>query len=365
MREECTVPHGSEGTQAACDGASVKIGGVTLHSPFVLGPMAGYTNLPFRLLCRRAGAGLVCTEMVSAKGLQHGNHKTPKLMEVSVHERPVSMQIFGAEPDVMARAAEAACAAGADIIDINMGCTVRKVRKSGAGVELMKNPALAVAVTAAVCRATDVPVTVKLRAGMTLGDEGYLDLCRRLEAVGTAALCLHGRTAAMGMRGTSRPEPIARLVETVQVPVIGSGDIHSPDDAVTLLRETGCAAAMFARGALGRPWIFLQANELRETGAVHTHPNPQWHVAVALCHAELLAEHIGERLAIHQMRGIMSFYSRGLPQASFLRQSCQEIKTLAQLHAVVRQYLQGIADPAQDGAISRPGDCMVPDYNLQ
>lgn len=321
----------------------LRLGNLAVAPPFVLGPMAGYTSLPFRLLCRRAGAGLVVSEMISARGLQYGSRKTAAMMVVCPEERPVALQLFGGEPAAMAEATRAAEAAGADLVDINMGCAVPKVRRAGAGTELMADPDRAVAVAAACCRVATVPVTVKYRAGLVPGDDGYLDLGRRLQDVGIAALTLHGRPASSGFRGQARWEMVARLVEAVQIPVIGSGDVTSAAEAVRRLRQTGCSGVMIARGALGRPWLFGQAADLLAGRPPRPDPSPQERLGVALCHAQLLAVHEGELSAVRQMRSHLPHYTRGLPHAAWLRGQCAHVTTLAALATLVTEYGERLA----------------------
>lgn len=321
----------------------LRLGSLTIAPPFVLGPMAGYTGMPFRLLCRRAGAGLVVSEMISARGLQYGSRKTAAMMAVCPQERPVALQLFGGEPEAMAQAARAAEAAGADAVDINMGCAVPKVRRAGAGTELMADPDRAVAVAAACCRAVAVPVTVKYRAGLVAGDESYLELGRRLQDVGVAGLTLHGRPASGGFRGEAQWEAVRRLAESVGIPVTGSGDVTGPAEAVRRLQETGCAAVMIARGALGRPWVFGQAADLLAGLTARPDPSPQERLGLALCHAQLLAEQEGELSAVRQMRSHLPHYTRGLPYAAWLRGQCARATSLAALGALVAEYGERLA----------------------
>jgi tRNA-dihydrouridine synthase B len=316
------------------------IGPLLIDPPVILGPMAGYTTQAFRLLCRRAGAGLVCTEMISAKALQFGNTKTGTIMALAPSEHPVSMQIFGGEPDSMADAARQAVAVGADVVDINMGCTVPKVRRAQAGVSLLSDPHRAVAVARAVVQAVSVPVTVKFRCGMCVGDDDYLQLARRLEDVGVAALTLHARPANAYFRGHARWDEITRLVETVRIPVIGNGDVTEAGQVLQLLSQTGCAAVMIARGALGRPWLFTQVRQVLAGESPMPEPPGSWRLAVALCHAQLLALHEDELTAVREMRGQIGHYTHGLPHVSELRQRCQQVRTLAELAAAFTDYLK-------------------------
>lgn len=321
----------------------LQIGAVRIAPPLVLGPMAGYTNLPFRVLCHRAGAGLVTSEMISARALAYGSQKTLTLMRIHPQEHPVAMQIFGGEPEYMAEAAQRCVAAGADIVDINMGCTVPKVRKAGAGVALMGNPQRAVAVTRAVVEAVSVPVTVKMRAGLVPGDESYLDLSRRLQDVGVAAIALHARPASAAFRGRADWNAIARLVENVDIPVIGNGDVTQPQQALEMLGQTGCRGVMIARGALGRPWLFRQARELLAGQPSSPDPPAAARLAIAICHAQMLALELPETQAAHQMRGQIGFYSKGLPHSAWLRRRCQQLQSIRELAEIVHVYLQSLS----------------------
>lgn len=317
----------------------LQIGNVLVDPPLVLGPMAGYTTLAFRMLCHRGGAGLVTSEMVSAKALQYGSTKTPPLMETHPREHPVALQIFGGEAASMAEAAQRCLEHGADIVDINMGCTVPKVRRAQSGAGLMCDPDRAVEVTAAVVQAVPVPVTVKYRAGMVAGDDSFLELGRRLGDVGVAALTLHARAASAYFRGHADWSHIARLVAQVSIPVIGNGDVTQPEQARQMMEQTGCAGVMIARGALGRPWLFGQAREALEGREPSPDPSPAARLAVLLLHAQMLALHQGDQQSAHQMRGQIGFYARGLPNAAALRHRCQHVRSLAQLSEVIMAYL--------------------------
>ncbi|MGE5532272.1 MAG: tRNA dihydrouridine synthase DusB [Bacteroidota bacterium] len=342
--------------------AMLKIGNLEIRPPLVLGPMAGFTTLAFRLLCHKAGAGLVVSEMISAKALQYGSTKTPPLMQTCDQERPVALQIFGGEPDSMADAARLCVEHGADIVDINMGCTVPKVRRAQSGVGLMCDAERAVDVAAAVVRAVPVPVTVKYRSGLVVGDDSYLELGRRLQDVGVAALTLHARPASAYFRGHADWTKIARLVEAVEIPVIGNGDVHTPERAAEMLGQTGCAGVMIARAALGKPWIFRQASALlavRPTflsgegepdKSVGRTADEVWEttgrerLAVALCQAQMLALATDDLSAARQMRSQMAFYTHGLPNASAVRQRCHKMRSVAELAQIVFDYLTEAQD---------------------
>lgn len=328
---------------------------VTVDPPLVLGPMAGATNRVFRLLCREAGAGLVCSEMVSINAIAQGNERTLRMLRTFENEHPVSIQLFGAAPALMRAVAPAVVAAGADLIDINMGCAVPKVRSAAAGVALMAEPERAVALTRAAVEASDVPVTVKLRAGLAEGDKSYVELARRLEDVGAAAVTLHARHAAQGFRGAADWALIATLVEALSIPVIGSGDVTEPEDAARMMRVTGCAAVMIARGALGRPWIFAQAAAALRGERIPPDPPPAQRLALALRHAEMLVDECGERLAIHQMRAQLHHYVRGLPGARGFRSRANKVSTLAGLRMLIAEYLAELDDTVSASSDRNPG----------
>lgn len=326
-------------TDTSRGAGDLTIGGIVVDPPLVLGPMAGHTSLAFRLLCRRAGAGLCVGEMISAKALEFDNAKTHCLMRTCPQERPVAVQLFGGSPDVLYNAVSAAEAAGADIIDLNMGCCVPKVRSGGAGIELMADPERGIACARAIVEATSVPVTVKMRTGMEPGEGTYLRMAPRLEEAGVAALCLHARNAADRMRGRADWSHIGRLVDAVTIPVIGNGDVVEPADAVRMLEQTACAGVMVGRGAIGRPWVFMQMAAAVRGEPVAQFRDPAGIMGIALCHAQMLALHLGERTAVHQMRGEMAHYSRGLPGAARLRQALQVVGSLAQLTRAIEDYV--------------------------
>jgi tRNA-dihydrouridine synthase B len=320
--------------------------GLTIDPPLVLAPMAGVTSMPFRLLCRRAGAGLVCSEMVSANAIAHGNRKTDDLLISDPAERPLSVQVFGSDPATMAQAARYVEAAGADVIDINMGCPVRKVVRTGAGVALAADPDRAVAVAEACVRAVSVPVTVKMRAGRSPGDLSYVDLACRLADVGVAAVTLHARTARQGYRGSADWTAIARLAEALPIPVIGNGGVLMPDDAVRMVRGTGCAAVMIARGALGNPFLFRQAaRALRDEPAGET--PPRWRLAAALWHAQALVLHAGEYLGVRQMRAQAAWYTRGMPGSHAFRRAACGADTLRELADAMLGLLGTVTAPPE------------------
>lgn len=315
-----------------------RVGSVEIEGPLVLAPLAGYTCLPLRVLCRRAGAHLVCSEMVAAQGLAHGNRKTLGMLVTCPEEKPVSVQLFGAEAEVMADAVPMLEDAGADIIDINMGCPVPKVTKAFGGAALLSDPDRAVRIAAAMVGRARVPVTCKIRAGRHEGDEGYLDLARRLQDVGVAAITVHARTVRQGFKGEADHRLTRALVEALSIPVIASGDVFSPTMPRAIMEDTGCAAVMIARGALGRPWVFTQALALLGNAPPPPDPPARLRFGLALCQAQMMAMLHEERMAVHQMRAHLAFYTRGLRRGARLRQEANQAETLADLRRVLTRY---------------------------
>lgn len=323
------------------------IGSVEIDGPLVLGPMAGYTSLPMRLLSRRAGAHLVCSEMISAQALAYHNAKTFELMLTHPAEHPVSLQLFGSDPQVMADAVPFAEAAGADLIDVNMGCTVPKIVRSDGGAALISDPVRAAEIIAAMVERAKVPITCKIRAGQFTGDNSYLDLACRLEQAGAAAVALHARTVRQRFWGEADHDHTRRLVETLHIPVIASGDVMSPDRPRQILEETGCAGVMIARGAVGRPWAFTQANQVLCGEEPSPDPEAPQRFGIAMCQAQMLVLQSDEATAMHQMRGQLSWYSKGLPYSHELRRRFSEVRHLSELPPLMSGYLTYAAEQAE------------------
>ena len=315
-----------------------RVGCVEIEGPLVLAPLAGYTSLPLRVLCRRAGAHLVCSEMVAAQGLAHGNRKTLGLLATCPEEKPVALQLFGAEPQVMADAVPLLEDAGADIIDINMGCPVPKVTKAFGGAALLSDPDRAVSIAAAMVNTARVPVTCKIRAGRHEGDDGHIDLARRLQDVGVAAIALHARTVRQGFKGEADHRLTRELVRALSIPVIASGDVFAPETPRAIIGDTGCAGVMIARGALGRPWVFTQALATLRDELAPPDPPAGVRFGIALCQAQMMAQQQDERTAVHQMRAHLAFYTKGLPRGARLRQEANHAQTLADLRTVLVRY---------------------------
>jgi len=308
---------------------------LAIAPPLVLAPMAGITNLPFRLLCKRQGAGLVCSEMVSATALGYGSRRTLALLAASPEERPLSVQLFGGDPDTMARGAALVCEHGsADLLDINMGCTVPKVVKGGGGAALLADPERAQALVRAVVKASSVPVTVKLRARWRQGFPDAVELGRRCEQAGAAALVLHPRTASGKFTPPLEWELVARLAAAVSVPVIANGGIQDGVAAARVMADTGAQAVMVGRGALGNPWVFARmAAEM--AGRCYQPPGRPQRLALAIEHGDMLRELKGERITACEMRKHAGWYVRGFPDAVALREAVTWARTWRELREIL------------------------------
>jgi tRNA-dihydrouridine synthase B len=296
----------------------LKLGHLCLDHWAVMAPMAGITNLPFRVIAGKFGAGLVTTEMVSAAGLVRKQKRTLSYLQTNASEGPLSVQIFGCDPEEMAIAAQIAAEAGAAVVDINMGCPARKVVKNGAGSALLRNMALAERITVAVRRAIDVPLTVKMRSGWSPEEVVVCDFAQMLEGAGADAVTLHPRFASQGFSGTADWRLIQSAVTSVSIPVIGNGDVTSPEMALEMVKSTGCSGVMIGRGAIGNPWIFDGISSLFESGCYRV-PSLSERRSLILEHYRLLIDHIGVTIASRVMRGLLLWYTKGLPHSSRFR----------------------------------------------
>lgn len=334
----------------------MQIGQITITPPVALAPMAGVTDLPFRLLVKEMGCGLVYTEMISDQGLLYGNARTQELLRLDPREHPVAVQLFGSTPSTLARAASLAVAAGADIIDINMGCPTPKIVKNGAGAALMRQPALAYEIMCQVVAAVSVPVTVKIRKGWDDSEVNAVELARLAERAGVQAVAVHGRTRAQFYAGTADWEIIARVKDSVAIPVIGNGDVKSPADARRLLTSTGCDGIMIGRGAQGNPWLFHQVVHYLVTGEILPPPTLRERLTMLLRHLDLMVAYKGEYIACREMRRHAAWYLRGLPGAAQLRQQFQQAARRQDFSQLVASLLATAADgesSASSGAGSR------------
>jgi len=313
----------------------LKIGRLSLEHNVVLAPLAGITNLPFRLLCRRNGAALAFTEMVSVNGLVREGAKTAALLNSCPEDRPLGIQLFGDTPPSLAEAARMVAEQG-ELLDINMGCPVRKVVSTGAGSALLRDPAGIAAIVRSVRAATSLPLTIKIRSGWQCGDDTYLEVGRIAEMEGCDAVTLHPRSRSQMFSGRADWSQIARLKECLSIPVIGSGDIFSADDCRAMIAETGCDGVMIARGALGNPWIFRQILELVERG-VATPANAVERAAAIRQHLELFVRESGETVAAREMKKHIGWYARGFAGAADIRREANSIRTVDDLFALIER----------------------------
>lgn len=315
------------------------IGSLALENNLLLAPMAGVTNLAMRLVARTFGAALCFTEMVSVEGLIRDGHKTFDLLKSTLEDRPLGIQIFGDNPEVIARAIAMAEPYG-DLIDINMGCPVRKVVNSGSGSMLLRDPVKAALIIRAARRATTLPLTIKIRTGWTCSEQTFHEIATLAENEGCDAITLHPRSRAQMFEGKAAWERIAELKQRVRIPVLGSGDLFCAGDACRMLQETGCDGLMFARGAMGNPWIFKETLEALDGDAVSV-PTPEERCKTALQHLELFIEHEGERVAIREMRKHLAWYARGVPGAAAFRGMVNSLATREEMETAIRQFFTG------------------------
>lgn len=317
----------------------VKIGSTVLEKPVMLAPMAGVTDLPFRLLCREKGCGLVVTEMVSAKAIHFNNKNTRQLLVTEPEETPVSVQLFGSEPAVMAQTAAALEELPFSFIDVNMGCPVPKIVNNGEGSALMKNPALAFEILSAMVRSVKKPVTVKFRKGFDETCVNAVEFAKMAEAAGVAALTVHGRTRSQFYSGKADWDIIRQVKEAVKIPVFGNGDIFKAQDALDMMEETGCDGVAVARGAKGNPWIFEQIVSLME-GREAAPPSVGEIKAMIDRHTDMMIHYKGEYVAMREMRKHVAWYTAGLPHSSRLRGLVNEVETRQELTQLLDELLQ-------------------------
>ena len=318
---------------------TLQIGNVTLENNLVLGPMAGVTDLPFRLLCKEQGAGLLCMEMVSAKGIYYNNKNTEQLLAIDEREHPVSLQLFGSDPEIMSEMAKKIEERPFDILDINMGCPVPKVVNNGDGSALMKNPVLAGKIIEKTARAIKKPVTVKIRKGFDDAHINAVEMAKVAEASGAAAIAVHGRTREQYYSGRADWDIIRQVKEAVKIPVIGNGDILTPEDAIRIEEQTGCDGFMIARGAQGNPWIFAQILHYFKTGEHLPKPTAEEMVQMMLRHAKMQLAFKGDYTGICEIRKHAAWYTAGYPNAARLRSAINEVESYEQLEELFGRFL--------------------------
>lgn len=316
---------------------TLKIGNVELKNRYILAPMAGVTDLPFRLLCKEQGAGLLCMEMISAKALQYKNRNTKALLQIDPREYPVSLQLFGADPDIISEQAKAIEELPFQILDINMGCPVPKVVKNGEGSALMKNPRLVYDVVYKTVRAISKPVTVKIRKGFDEEHVNAVEIAKIIEEAGGAAVAVHGRTREQYYSGKADWDIIRQVKEAVSIPVIGNGDVTGSLAAEQLLEETGCDGVMIGRAAQGNPWIFAQTAEYLEHGTVPKKPELSEVKEMIRRHAGLQMKYKSELTAMREMRKHVAWYTAGHPHSAQLRAAVNEVQSMEELE----QLLEG------------------------
>ena len=317
----------------------LKIGNVTLKNNVVLAPMAGVTDLPFRVLCQEQGCGLVCMEMVSAKAILYKNRNTQELLQVDERERPVSLQLFGSDPKILSEIAASLEDGPYDMFDVNMGCPVPKIVKNGEGSALMKNPKLVEEILSSMVKAVKKPVTVKFRKGFDDSCINAVEIAKIAESCGVAAVAVHGRTREQYYSGKADWDIIRQVKEAVSIPVIGNGDVFSAEDAKRLVEHTGCDGIMVARGAKGNPWIFDQITTYLDTGVIPEKPSKEALKAMIMRHGQMLSDYKGEHIAMREMRKHVAWYTAGYPHSASLRNEINMVETLEGLKELLDERL--------------------------
>ena len=317
----------------------MKIGNVTLDNPYILAPMAGVTDLPFRLLCKEQGAGLLCMEMISAKALQYKNKNTKALLAIHPQEYPVSLQLFGSDPKIISEMAKEIEELPFQILDINMGCPVPKVVKNGEGSALMKNPKLIYEIVSQTVKAIQKPVTVKIRKGFDDDHVNAVEVAKVIEEAGASAVAVHGRTREQYYSGKADWDIIRQVKEAVSIPVIGNGDVTSGEKALAMKEQTGCDGIMIGRGAEGNPWIFRELVEYDRTGVLPGRPSKEQIKETMLRHARLQIEFKGDYLGIREMRKHVAWYTKGTKGSAKLRDEINKVESYEELKQLLDERI--------------------------
>lgn len=320
----------------------MKIGNVYIDNPVFLAPMAGVTDLPYRTLVKEQGCGLLYTEMVSAKGLFYQNEKTTNLMDIDQKEKPIAIQIFGSDPEIMGEIAQGLNNSPFQIIDINMGCPTPKITKNGDGSALMKNPQLAGQIIEAVSQTSKKPVTVKMRKGWDESLVNAVEMAQIAERAGAKAVAIHGRTREQFYNGQADWNIIREIKKNVSIPVIGNGDITSPQKAKEMFAYTGCDAIMIGRAAQGNPWIFKRTIHYLRIGELLSEPTPGEIVFMMIRHMEMLVQYKGEKVGIREMRKHIAWYTKGLKNSTRLRREANKLQTKEEMEGLLQKYLNAI-----------------------
>lgn len=318
----------------------MKIGNVQLNNKVFLSPMAGVTDLPFRLICKEKGCGMLYTEMINAKALCYDDENTKKMLKIEDEEHPIAVQIFGSEPEFMGKAAAIMNEYPNEILDINMGCPAPKVIKNGDGSALMRNPKLASEVLSSVVKNSKKPVTLKIRKGWDDDSVNAVEISKIAEQCGISALAIHGRTREQFYSGKADWDIIEQIKQTINIPVIGNGDVFEVEDAVNMLEKTKCDAIMIGRGAQGNPWIFKRINHYMETGEILPEPTLEERITTAIKHMNLAVAEHGEYVAVREMRKHIGWYLKGLKNSAKYRDQINKITDYKEVIAMLEEYME-------------------------
>ena len=327
----------------------MKIGNIQLSNPLIMAPLAGVTDLPFRKIVKDHGAALVYTEMVSAQGLIYNNQQTHRILDITPKEKPVSVQIFGKEPEILVQAARMAVERGADIIDVNMGCPVPKIIKNKEGCFLMQNPDRVGKIVESLVEALHVPVTIKIRKGWDAAKPNAVEIARIAEQAGAAAVAVHGRSRDQYYSGNADWDIIAQVKAAVSIPVIGNGDIFEPEDIQRMLQQTLCDGVMIGRAAMGNPWIFSRGKAYLATGKLLPVPSVSGRIATAVLHLHNLVNYKGETTGVKEMRKHASWYIRGMRGAADLRVKINKANTLIEMERLLVNFGEELTTVSRSG----------------